>query len=191
MVSYRLHSVPSITLLINLRPFALLLVSLQQFMARQRNFSAIQSVVTDLHELVQLYCAPLLIQPAQQLSPSLLSAALQRVVPVATHSSPAAPSNPSNLPNISFPATSASASDPTQPAPLQLALHSANSATLNLDVTGKPLTYATAIHGPDRHHWIAAEAEDFDRLFETKTLTSFRQKKRHHLLQPASKDEAW
>ena len=132
----------------------------------------IQSVVTALHELVQLYSAPLTIQhPAQQLSPSPLPAALQRVVPVVTHPSPASSSTPCDLPNISFPTTSAIASDPTQPAPHQLTLHSANSATLNLDVTGKPLTYATAIHGPDRHHWIAAEVEEFNRLFATKTLT--------------------
>ena len=132
----------------------------------------IQSVVTALQELVQLYSAPLNIQqPAQQLSPSPLPAALQRVVPVVTHPSPASPSTPCDLPNILFPTTSAIASDPTQPAPNRLTLHSANSATLNLDVTGKPLTYATAIHGPDRHHWIAAEVEEFNRLFETKTLT--------------------
>ena len=129
----------------------------------------IQSVVTALQEIVDLYCAPLPIQPAQQLSPSLLPAALQRVVQVAAPSSPAAPSNSSNLPNISFPTVSAAV--PTQPAPIHHTLHSANSATLNLDVTGKPLTYATAIHGPDRHHWITAEAEEFDRLFATKTLT--------------------
>ena len=113
----------------------------------------IQSVVTALQELVQLYSAPLNIQqPAQQLSPSPLPAALQRVVPVVTHPSPASPSTPCDLPNILFPTTSAIASDSTQPAPNRLTLHSANSATLNLDVTGKPLTYATAIHGPDRHH---------------------------------------
>ena len=82
----------------------------------------IQSVVTALHELVQLYSAPL-----------PLPAALQWVVSIATHPSLASLSNPSDLPNISFPATSAIASDPTQPAPPQLTLHSANSATLTLN----------------------------------------------------------
>ena len=34
-------------------------------------------------------------------------------------------------------------------------------------------TIPTSIHGPNRHHWIVAKAEEFDRLFATKPLTPF------------------
>ena len=65
---------------------------------------------------------------------------------------------------------------PTEPlsppaSPLSVPLHTANFAALNFDTTGQPLTYNTALQGPDRAHWIAAEAEEFDRLFATKTIT--------------------
>jgi hypothetical protein len=41
---------------------------------------------------------------------------------------------------------------------------------LNLDCDGKPLTYKTAINGPDRTSYQQAECEEFDRLFETGTM---------------------
>ena len=41
---------------------------------------------------------------------------------------------------------------------------------LNLDDTGKPLTYRQAKSGPDSAHWLRAEVEEFDRLFASKTL---------------------
>ena len=42
--------------------------------------------------------------------------------------------------------------------------------TLNLDQQGKPLSYKSAKSGPDRHHWVIAEAEEILRLIFTGTL---------------------
>jgi hypothetical protein len=47
---------------------------------------------------------------------------------------------------------------------------SAPSDTLNLDVDGKPLTYASAKRGPDRLAWARAEAEEIVRLIMTGTI---------------------
>ena len=82
----------------------------------------------------------------------------------------------SHLPNIPFPTNTLTVYTPIKPlsppaSPLNVPLHTANFATLNLDTTGQPLTYNTALQSPDRARWIAAEAEEFDRLFATKTIT--------------------
>ena len=37
---------------------------------------------------------------------------------------------------------------------------------LNLDHTGKPLTYKTALQGPNVVHWIAANSAEFRRLIQ-------------------------
>ena len=37
---------------------------------------------------------------------------------------------------------------------------------LNLDHTGKPLTYKTALQGPNVAHWIAANSAEFRRLIQ-------------------------
>ena len=41
---------------------------------------------------------------------------------------------------------------------------------LNLTEDGKPLTYALAKSGAESGNWTIAEEEEFDRLFESKTL---------------------
>ena len=76
-------------------------------------------------------------------------------------------------PNIVFPTHLCASQPPTillPPDPLVTSIHSANFATLNLDTSGQPLTYKSALHGLNRKHLILAEAEEFDRLFATKTI---------------------
>lgn len=41
---------------------------------------------------------------------------------------------------------------------------------LNLDSLGRPLTYRTALAGPDHDYWVTAENEEYDRLFATETM---------------------
>ena len=43
-------------------------------------------------------------------------------------------------------------------------------AVLNVDSSGNPLTYTSAMAGPDAEHWRQAEFEELVRLTETKTL---------------------
>ena len=77
-----------------------------------------------------------------------------------------------NSPNIAFPDNHNLPCPPRSPEPpsCHTLTHVAHSAMLNLDTGGKPLTYKSAIQGPDRLQWIIAEEEEFDRLFATKTI---------------------
>ena len=43
-------------------------------------------------------------------------------------------------------------------------------SVLNIDESGNPLTYSSAMSGPNREHWQQAEFEELVRLVETKTL---------------------
>ena len=159
-----------------------------QFSTSAQPHPPIASIVREIHEVISMY-TPSSTQIATNLpSPSTLSSQLppqvQRV-PTSHDSLVVPPPLPepvpnsipsSHLPNIPFPTNTLTVYTHTKPlsppaSPLNVPLHTVNFATLNLDTTGQPLTYNTALQGPDRAHWIAAEAEEFDRLFATETIT--------------------
>ena len=43
--------------------------------------------------------------------------------------------------------------------------------SLNLAADGSPFTYSKAKSGPDAAFWLQAESEEFDRLFDSKTIS--------------------
>ena len=47
---------------------------------------------------------------------------------------------------------------------------SSSATAVNLDQTGHPLTYKSAINGPEAAQWHIAEAEEFERLLNTSTI---------------------
>ena len=117
--------------------------------------SPFDSIVCSLQEILQQY-SPL---------PSTTLLLIQRVIspvlePVVTPIPLPLLSSPSPLllaetPNIVSPAHLFASQPPTippPPVPLVTSIHSGNFATLNLDTSGQPLAYKSALHGPDRKH---------------------------------------
>ena len=114
-----------------------------------------------------------MVTPAAPDSPRALPPA-PTVIPVAVSSAQTSASPldtvpldalPSDIPNVQLHLDPGSINPVTAPLPFALA----NNA-LNLDTIERPLTYATALKGPNRLHWLNAEAEEFDRLFSTNTI---------------------
>ena len=114
-----------------------------------------------------------MVTPAAPDSPRALPPA-PTVIPVAVSSAQTSASPldtvpldalPSDIPNVQLHLDPGSINPVTAPHSFALA----NNA-LNLDTIERPLTYATALKGPNRLHWLNAEAEEFDRLFSTNTI---------------------
>ena len=136
--------------------------------------SPIDSIVSSPQEILQQY-SPLpsttfCCQFKGDISPVLEPVVTPLPLPLLSSPSPLLLTE---TPNIVFPAHLCASQPPTipfPPVPFVTSVHSANFATLNLDTNSQPLTYKSALHGPDRKHWILAEAEEFDRLLATKTI---------------------
>ena len=131
-------------------------------------YSPVDSIISSLQEILQQY-SPLsstTLLPIQRvISPVLEPFATPILIPLLSSPSPLLLAE---TPNIIFPAHFCASQPPT--IPLVTSVYSANFATLNLDTSGQPFHYKSALHGPDRKHWILAELEEFDRLFATQTI---------------------
>lgn len=94
-----------------------------------------------------------------------------------TRSSTAWTRNPDNPPPFASANTAASAPHLLLPPPDNIDhLSRSNAAvSLNSNLDGSPLTYKSALSGPNRAHWEAAEAAEISRLLDTGTMHPIQQ----------------